>query len=100
MKLVMFFLGYRKKLLDCFVFSVKCTFDNIAFVFSWQDVINCIGGVQVLFPILELVTLQANDDYEPEDATDAEGPVDPGTPDSLEDWEVLPRTGRQLSLLL
>lgn len=60
--------------------------------------INCIGGVQVLFPILELVTLQANDDYEPEDTIDAESPMDPGTPDSLEDWEVLPRTGKSSNL--
>ncbi|KAJ8020057.1 Neurobeachin-like protein 1 [Holothuria leucospilota] len=62
--------------------------------YDLKDVINCIGGVQVLFPILELVTLQASDDYEPEDTIDAESPVDPGTPDSLEDWEVLPRTDR------
>ncbi|XP_022079256.1 neurobeachin-like protein 1 [Acanthaster planci] len=60
-----------------------------------KDVLNCIGGVQVLFPLLELVT-QENETGKPaflthanDDAVDSREPVNKQM-SSDDEWEVIP----------
>ena len=79
--------------------------------------INCIGGVQVLFPLLELVTSDNNNDapLSPTTGKDSSDLIisggttgTPGSPVSMvdgkidEEWEVLPSSsysGKSLYLL-
>ncbi|PIK40418.1 putative neurobeachin-like protein 1 isoform X2 [Apostichopus japonicus] len=67
--------------------------------YDLKDVINCIGGVQVLFPILELVTLESNqieEDEEEDEEEDNKDTIDSAESTLSDDWVVFSRPELEL----
>ncbi|XP_071822216.1 neurobeachin-like protein 1 isoform X2 [Apostichopus japonicus] len=67
--------------------------------YDLKDVINCIGGVQVLFPILELVTLESNqieEDEQEDEEEDNKDTIDSAESTLSDDWVVFSRPELEL----
>lgn len=65
-------------------------FEYVLLLYLWQDMINCVGGLPVLFPILEQLALVTPD----QQASDPAAGSDFITPDVTTpadgDWVILP----------
>ena len=65
-------------------------FNNALLYYLWQDMINCVGGLPVLFPLLEQLALVTPDQHGSDPSTGSDFITPDVTTPADGDWVILP----------